>query len=139
MTDTPGWVSNKGEGVQFGGGEPAPDDRATYQTIDVVAEMAWETHRSWERIIGENVKTHWEMLPPGDKAKVIASVTWLIDHPTSSLIAQHDAWRALRMGRIGTEIVDDDSHPNMVPFDELPFSQQMKARLWRHIIFAVLG
>ena len=110
--------------------EKAADDRATYQTIDVVAEMAWESHVAWEQIIGENVKTHWEMLPPGDKAKVIASVTWLIDHPTSSVIAQHDAWRASLAG---------EPHDNAVPFDELPFSQQMKARLWRHIIFSVLG
>ena len=105
-------------------------DRATYQTIDVVAEMAWETHRAWERVINEKINMDWCMLSPGDKARVVASVTWLVDHPTSSLIAQHDAWRASLNG---------ETHDNAVPFDELPFSQQMKARLWRHIIFAVLG
>ena len=115
--------------------EPS-DDRATYQTIDVVAEMAWETHRSWEKIIGEPEKTPWEFLPPGEKSKVISSVTWLIDHPTSSVAAQHDAWRAQRMG----SSIGDDFHPNMaLNFDDLPFSQKMKARLWRHILFAVLG
>ena len=110
--------------------DQSQDDRATYQTIDVVAEMAWETHRAWEKIIGEPEYPPWEFLPPGHKAKVLASVTWLIDHPTSSLIAQHDAWRASLFG---------EPHDNAVPVDELPFSQQMKARLWRHIIFAVLG
>ena len=106
-----------------------------FQTADVIAELGWQSHIAWERIIGEQPKPDWSALSPGQKVAIIESVSWLIDNPTSTIAAQHDAWRARRMG----SAIGDDFHPNMVEFDELPFSQQMKARLWRHIIFAVLG
>jgi hypothetical protein len=131
QTPTPQWINDKGEGVAFGGGaEPKPDDVTDYRRIDVIAELGWQSHIAWERIIGEQPKPDWSALSPGQKVAIVDSVRWLIDHPTSSVAAQHDAWRARNY---------DVTHPNMVPFDDLPFSQQMKARLWRHIIFAVLG
>ena len=137
MTDQtqPGWINNKGDGMQFGGGDPRPDDRQQFQSLDAISELGWQSHIAWERIIGEQPKPDWSALSPGQKVAIVDSVRWLIEHPTSSIATQHDAWRA-RMYADGTR---SEPHPNMVPFDELPFSQQMKARLWRHIIFAVLG
>ena len=135
MIETPGLVNNKGEDVQFGGGETRPDDRQQFQSLDAIAELGWQSHIAWERIIGEQPKPDWSALSPGQKVAIVDSVRWLIEHPTSSVAAQHDAWRAL-MYADGTR---SEPHPNMVPFDELLFSQQMKARIWRHIIFAVLG
>lgn len=107
-------------------------DRDQFNKIDVIAELGWQSHIAWERIIGEQPKPDWSAISPGQKVAIVDSVRWLIEHPTSSIAAQHDAWRA-RMAADGRD------HDNMIPFDELPFSQQMKARLWRHIIFAVLG
>jgi hypothetical protein len=130
------WTNDKGEGVAFGGGEPREDDRQNFQRLDVIAELGWQAHIAWERIIGEQPKPDWIALSPGQKVAIVDSVRWLIEHPTSSVSAQHDAWR-------GRKWLEGDNagehHQNMVPFDDLPFSQQMKARLWRHITFAVLG
>jgi hypothetical protein len=111
------------------------DDQKQFRQIDVIAEIGWQTHIAWERIIGEQPKPDWSALSPGQKVAIVESVRWLIEHPTSSIAAQHDAWRA----RMASGGLINHEHPNMVQFDELPFSQQMKARLWRHIIFAVLG
>jgi len=105
------------------------------KSVEVIAELGWQTHIAWEDIIREDQKPYWSDLSSDQRAAIVESVRWLIEHPTSSIAAQHDAWRARRMA----SVIGDDFHPNMVPFDELPFSQQMKARLWRHIIFAVLG
>jgi len=102
------------------------------KTVEVIAELGWQTHIAWEDIIREDQKPYWIDLSCDQKAAIVESVKWLIEHPTSSIAAQHDAWRA-RMATAGRD------HDNMVPFDKLPFSQQMKARLWRHIILAVLG
>ena len=110
-------------------------DRDQFNKLDVIAELGWQSHIAWERIIGEQPKPDWSALSPGQKVAIVDSVRWLMEHPTSSISVQHDAWRA-RMYDDGTR---SEPHQNMVPFDELPFSQQMKARLWRHIIFAVLG
>jgi hypothetical protein len=128
------WINDKGEGVAFGGGtEAAPDDRQNFQRLDVIAELGWQAHIAWERIIGEQSKPDWSALSNLQQRTIADSVRWLVDHPTSSVAAQHDAWRARKT------FDEYKDHPNMVPFDDLPFSQQMKARLWRHIIFAVLG
>jgi hypothetical protein len=129
------WINEKGEGVQFGGGELEKDDRAECQRIEFIAELGWQTHIAWERIIGESPKLDWRDLSINQKSVVCQGVQWLVEHPTSSVSVQHDAWRA----RMASDGPRDTPHENMVPFDELPFSQKMKARLWRHIIFAVLG
>jgi hypothetical protein len=114
--------------------EPS-DDREQFRNIDVIAELGWQSHIAWERIIDEQPKPDWSALSASQKVAIVDSVRWLIEHPTSSVAAQHDAWRA----RMASRGLIENEHPNMVPFDDLPFSQQMKARLWRHIIFAVLG
>jgi hypothetical protein len=112
--------------------EQTIETEPNFKSLDVIAELGWQSHIAWERIIGEQPKPDWSALSPGQKVAIVDSVRWLVDHPTSTMAAQHDAWRA-RMAADGLD------HDNMIPFDELPFSQQMKARLWRHIIFAVLG
>ena len=122
--------------------EEAIETESNLKSLDVIAELGWQSHIAWERIIGEQPKPDWSLLSPGQKVAIVDSVRWIIEHPTSSVAAQHDAWRA-RMAGDGWQLGDKDnttkSHPNMVSFDDLLFSQQMKARLWRHIIFAVLG
>ncbi|SRR5216684_1233333 len=122
--------------------EEAIETESNFKSLDVIAELGWQSHIAWERIIGEQPKPDWSLLSPGQKVAIVDSVRWIIEHPTSSVAAQHDAWRA-RMAGDGWQLGDKDnttkSHPNMVSFDDLLFSQQMKARLWRHIIFAVLG
>ncbi len=106
------------------------DDRAKWQTIQVVSGLAWQVHASWESIIGEDDN---ENFPDDDELKkVIDSVQWLIDHPSATMAQQHNRWRSIKA-------MDDPDHPNLVPFEELPFAQQMKARLFRHIVLAVLG
>jgi len=130
------FLNDKNESVRFTDPTEQPkeaaNDREMYQTLEVMAELGWECHRAWESIIGEKWTTPWEELLATQKDEIIESVKWLASHPTSSISAQHDAWRA-RM------VIADPHHQNLVPFDDLPFSQQMKARLWRHIIFAVAG
>jgi hypothetical protein len=142
MTDVPPAVTGQMEIPQ---GTTAADlgvnDEPNFKSLDIIAELGWQAHIAWERIIGEQPKPDWSALSPGQKVAIVDSVRWLIEHPTSSIPAQHDAWRATKYDAMyRTPYAHGvDPHPNMVPFDDLPFSQQMKARLWRHIIFAVLG
>jgi hypothetical protein len=129
------FVNNEGDAVNFTGPDAPPEaanDRYMYQTLDVITELCWETHRVWEKIIGEPNYVSWDELEDVERDELKQSVFWLIENPTSSVSAQHDAWRSRK-------VIDADAHPNLVPFDELPWPQQMKARLWRHVILAVIG
>jgi hypothetical protein len=115
--------------------EEAIETEPNFKSVDIIAELGWQSHIAWERIIGEEPKKDWRDLSTDEVMRIEESVRWIIEHPTSSVAAQHDAWRA----RMASRGLIENEHPNMVPFDSLPFSQQMKARLWRNIIFAVLG
>lgn len=129
------FVNNEGDAVNFTGPDAPPDaanDRDMYRTLDVITELGWECHRAWEKIICEGRTKSWDDLDDNVREYLIESVKWLIDHPTASVSAQHDAWRSRAM-------LDGEDHPNLIPYDELPWSQQMKARLWRHVILAVIG
>ena len=112
----------------------AANDQDMYRTLDVITELGWQCHLAWERIIGEesDCDYSWDYLGEDDRNVLRESVKWLIEHPTSSISAQHDAWRE-------RTVLLDVGHVNLVPFDELPWPQQMKARLWRHVILAVVG
>jgi hypothetical protein len=110
----------------------ADNDSDMYRTLDVISELCWETHQAWERIISEPELSCWEELTDVERARVIDSVKWFIDHPSATLSAEHDAWRARK-------ILQNPDHTNLVPYDELPFSQQVKLRLWRHTMLAVIG
>jgi|SRR5216684_917972 len=109
--------------------QPA-NDRDMYRTLDVITELGWQAHLAWEKILGETPQDDWDDLASAQQDDLRASVEWLLQHPTASISTQHDAWRAR---------YHDLGHPNLVPFDELPWPQQMKARLWRHVILAVIG
>ena len=116
----------------------AANDRDLLTTVDVIAELCWLTHRAWEKIIGQREDgdddecDFWNELDDDDQDRVRDSVKWFIEHPTASLSAEHDAWGERKM-------TIDPHHPNLVPYDELPFDQQVKLRLWRHTILAVIG
>jgi hypothetical protein len=97
--------------------------------------MVWDTHRAWENNIGESIDYRFfGELEEDEQNNIASSVRWLVEHPTASISAQHDAWRE----RV-SQIPDYEDHPNLKPFDELPFAQQMKARLWRHVVLAMIG
>jgi hypothetical protein len=126
-------INDNGEDVEFAAGEDAPlDERELYQTIDVIAQLGWETHRTWEHIIGDPPRLPWDELSPAAQEEIKIGVKYIIEHPTVPVHAQHDHWRAA-MAAAGHD------HPNMVEWSELSYSQQMKARLWRHIVHAVIG
>ena len=105
------------------------DDDALH-SVDLIAEIGWHTHLAWEQALGEPPQPNWCDLEDGDQEDIIAMTKWVLENPTASIAEQHERWRTL---------MRSPRTPNDVPFDQLPRSQQMKARLWRHVIHAFLG
>lgn len=114
-----------------------------YQDLGSIAQLGWQAQLEWEFIIGEPLRLDFGDLPDADKIDVVWLVKWLLDNPTSSVSAQHDAWRARKAARGWKDGERKDyaalTNPYMKPFDDLTPLQQRKARLWRHIIFAMVG
>ncbi len=143
------FVNDRGEQVDLVPDAPAhPIDennlsRDDLVTIENIAQLGWQAHREWESIIGEQPKPAWDALTPAQQNDICDGVRYILEHPTVSVRVQHDYWRG-RMAMDGwcygeTKNGAAMQHPNMIEFDALPFAQQMKARLWRHIVHAVVG
>jgi hypothetical protein len=138
------WTIDKGEEVEFKNTSPAPPETEwkPYLDLSYIAEVGYAAQLAWEGIIEEPAPFWWE-LSLEHKSDVVLLVKWLLDNPTCSIAAQHDAWRAKKVDggwKYGEEKDDiDKTSPYMRPFDELTPTQQRKARLWRHIIFAMVG
>ena len=142
------FVNNRGEQVDLVPDAPVPIDennlsRDDLVTIENIAKMCWNNHVTWESILGEQPRPPWTVLAEPMQNQVLDSVRYILEHPTAPVAAQHDHWRA-RMAMDGWTYGLEKSgaamtHPNLMEFDALPFAQQMKARLFRHIVHAVVG
>jgi hypothetical protein len=111
----------------------AADDREKYATLEVIAQLGWEAHRVWEEIIGEQPKLPWRDLPVERRQEIESGVQYILDHPQSTVAAQHSYWCAIQASKPTLRAL------NMRPFEELPWAQQQKARLWRAIVHAMVG
>jgi hypothetical protein len=100
-------------------------------TIEHISEFGYEVVRLWEECIGENTELSFGELTDERRADLMAGVMFILDHAAAPVSAQHDAWRARNFARLKP----DD--PRLVPFDQLPWTIQKKAQLWRRIVHAL--
>jgi hypothetical protein len=108
-------------------------EREELQSIETICEIGDAAVQVLECSLGEETADIYPGCAPPRARDVEAGVRFILDNPAAPLAAQHDAWIARNRARLGT----DD--PRLVPFEQLPFGQQLKARLWRHIVHAIIG
>jgi hypothetical protein len=113
--------------------ETEQDGNAELQSLEVICAIGDAAVRALEEMLGEQPSIPYDEAAKERQAEIEAGVRFILDKPASSYAAQHDAWRARNVQRL------DRDDPRLVKFDQLPFGQQLKARLWRHIVHAVIG
>lgn len=106
------------------------DQRIELQSIEVICAIGDAAVCELEDWLGEPVSEHENAERMAD---LEAGVRFILDNPSATLAAQHEAWKERNRARL-----KPDDH-RLVPFDQLPFGQQLKARLWRHIVHAIIG
>lgn len=102
------------------------------QTLEVICAIGDAAVQELEWQLGQG-ESQTEETFKARREELEAGVRYILEHPAAPLSAQHDAWLARNTHRLAP----DD--PRRKPFDQLPFGQQLKARLWRHIVHAVVG
>jgi hypothetical protein len=139
------WTIDKGEEVEFTNTSPAPPETEWKPYLDLacIAEVGWAAQLAWEGVLNDYSSDGFYDITKEDRDAAVFLVKWLLDNPTCSISAQHDAWRAKKV-ECGWSYGDEKNYgfktsPYLKPFDELTPLQQRKARLWRHIIFAMVG
>lgn len=103
------------------------------QSLEMICEIGDAAVRALEAALGEQPCIPYPEASADRQSELEAGVQYILGNAASPLSAQHDAWRARNFGRLR---LDD---PRLVPFDKLPPGLQLKARLWRHIVHAVVG
>ncbi len=107
-----------------------------------IARARYEANRAYQLALGEEPSPHWEAAPQWLKDSALQGVRYRIDHPRATSSDMHEQWMRKRLSRGWTlGPVKDESaktHPNLVPYDQLPAEQRRKDLLFSTIVTAMI-
>jgi hypothetical protein len=113
---------------------------STPKKILIIATVAHAMNAAVQAALGQKVES-WGSVPEEIRQSMIAGVTYNLDNPDVTPEQGHEAWRKYRaaQGWVYGEIKDLEAktHPNMVPFDELPIQERLKDHLFRAAVHAL--
>ena len=110
-------------------------------TIEDIARICHEANTSLCRIHGDYTQTRWTLAEEWQRESAIKGVEFAIANPDAPASAQHDAWSQDKLAngwKFGpVKDASKKEHPCLVPFDQLPPSQQAKDYLFKAIVQAL--
>jgi hypothetical protein len=111
--------------------------------ILLAAQVAHEVNRAYCRGLGDFSQADWYNAPSWQRESAIAGVRFLLTNPNSPPSASHESWLRQKFedGWVYGPVKDPDKkeHPCMVPFDDLPVSQQTKDILFTAAVRGVFA
>ncbi|MEI8101756.1 MAG: RyR domain-containing protein [Bacteroidota bacterium] len=109
--------------------------------VEYIAKCCHEANRIWCQANGDESQKHWEDAEQWQRDSAIKGVHFVLDNPDATASSQHDYWSAVKIadGWVFGEVKDAEAktHPCLVPFEELPFFQQKKDKLFKAIVSAL--
>jgi len=100
--------------------------------------VAYETNRSYCHSIGDHSQKSWQEADEWQHESAIKGVEFRFLNPGSGPSAQHEAWlrdkeaSGWKYGPV--KDAEKREHPCMVPYQELPFEQRLKDRLFQAVV-----
>lgn len=122
---------------------PLPIQPSCGEDIDeqIVAAVAHEVNRAYCRTTGDESQPTWADAPDWQRGSAVNGVRFHRANPQAGDSASHDNWMAEKLAAGWTHgpVKDADLkiHPCILPFEELPFEQQLKDRLFRAVVHAL--
>jgi hypothetical protein len=109
-------------------------------TREDVAKIAHEANRAYCETLGDHSQVPWESAPQWQKDSALTGVNLHVDNPDAGPEASHISWynEKQKDGWVWGPVKNPDKkeHPCMMPFNQLPLDQQLKDRLFRHVVMA---
>lgn len=106
-----------------------------------IARVCHEVNRAYCQALGDFTQTEWDAAPDWQKASAIIGVELHLGNPHAGPMASHESWirKKVSDGWVYGEVKDAaaKTHPCMVPFHDLPVSQQAKDFIFRGIVHAL--
>jgi hypothetical protein len=103
--------------------------------IEDVARVCHEANRAFCQTIGDASQLPWEEAPEWQKASAVASVQFTLGNLAFEIFVVHPFIVLCGRRRINGPVKDADknTHPCLVPYEELPIEQQIKDHLFRSV------
>lgn len=107
-------------------------------TVEDVAEICHAANRRLCKQLGDDSQAPWENAPEWQQHSAIQGVNFHLDNPDATPADSHESWMREKHAEGWTygpeKNPDIKQHPCMVPFDQLPPSQQAKDHLFRSVV-----
>jgi hypothetical protein len=111
-------------------------------THEDIARVSHQLNKAYCESIGDNTQVDFENTPDWQRNSAIIGVEFHRNNPNASDSASHDSWLAekVKEGWVYGEVKDAEAktHPCIVPFNKLPLEQQIKDKLFRQTVHALL-
>jgi hypothetical protein len=118
--------------------QPAQCQGNDARSIENIARICHETNRAWCLALGDTSQPLWENAPEWQRESALKGVFFHLAHPDATASASHDQWLAEKRATGWTfgAVKDPEKkeHPCFVPFELLPWEQQMKDKLFKSIV-----
>ena len=109
-----------------------------------IAQIAHRANQGLQTVIPNPsvpVAPDWDLLKANERKTVVDGVKLLIENDNWAAADSHEAWSEAKEadGWVYGPVKDSDAktHPNLVPYHELPESEQAKDRLFIGIVRAL--
>jgi len=109
-------------------------------STELIAKVCHEVNRSYCSIIGDSSQPCWAEAPEWQRRSAEIGVAAHLSNPSMTAEDSHKSWLAVKEseGWVWGPVKDAEKkeHPCMVPYSELPATQQAKDHFFKAIVSA---
>lgn len=109
--------------------------------VELIAKVCHDANRAYCESIGDFSQKPWHEAENWQRASAIHGVKYQLDNPTVTVEDIHEEWKKVKMNdgwQYGeNKDAEKKTHPCLVPYDQLPISQQKKDSLFHAIVGAL--
>ena len=106
-----------------------------------IARIAYKVNKAYCESLGDTSQVSWEDLTKQEKSNLVNGVDCHLKNPNVGAKSSHESWceEKISQGWVVGEIriPETKTHPNLVPFDQLPKEQQVKDYIFRAVVDAL--
>lgn len=111
-------------------------------TVEKIAQVAYETNRTYCALQGDKSFGPWEDAPDWQKKTLLDGVMFHMKHPEAGPEVSHVNWLAHKLAEGWTygpvKNPDLKQHPCCVPYSDLPPTQKAKDSLFIGVVRALI-
>jgi hypothetical protein len=112
-------------------------------TPEQIARVCHEVNRAYCQSLGDDSQPEWADAPPEIRASAIAGVEAHVANPGLTPAESHEVWVDYKLAEgwvyDPVKSIADKTHPNLVPFENLPPEQQAKDLIFKACVAACLA